>query len=159
MTTVYDFHAVTLAGKTIPLESFAGRVLLVVNTASKCGFTPQYEGLETLYQTYRTRGLTVLAFPCNQFGGQEPANAEEIGAFCQGVYGVTFPLFGKIDVNGANAHPLYRFLVREKRGLLGTTSVKWNFTKFLVDRAGRVVARYSPRKKPGAIERDILQLL
>jgi glutathione peroxidase len=159
MTTIYDFDAVTLAGETIALESFAGRVLLVVNTASKCGFTPQYAGMETLYQAYHTRGLTVLAFPCNQFGAQEPGSAEEIGAFCETAYGVTFPLFRKIDVNGANAHPLYRFLVREKRGLLGTTSIKWNFTKFLVDRAGRVVARYSPRKKPAAIERDIQRLL
>ena len=159
MTTVYDFDAVTLAGKTIALESFAGRVLLVVNTASKCGFTPQYAGMEALYQSYRYRGLTVLGFPCNQFGGQEPGSSDEIGAFCEAAYGVTFPLFRKIDVNGADAHPLYKFLVREKRGLLGTTSIKWNFTKFLVDRAGRVVARYSPRKKPAAIERDIQQLL
>ena len=159
MATVYDFHAVTLAGESIFLAAFAGRALLVVNTASKCGFTPQYEGLESLYRKYRDRGLEVLGFPCNQFGGQEPGSAEEIGAFCQTSFGVTFQLFQKIDVNGASAHPLYRFLVREKRGFLGTASIKWNFTKFLVDRTGQVVARYSPRVKPAAIEGTIRQLL
>jgi len=159
MTTVYDFHAATLAGEEIALADFAGRVLLVVNTASKCGFTPQYEGLETLHRTYRDRGLTILGFPCNQFGGQEPGNAQEIGAFCRSVYDVSFPLFQKIDVNGANAHPLYRFLAREKRGFLGTATIKWNFTKFLTDRTGRPVARYSPRKNPAALESAIQSLL
>jgi glutathione peroxidase len=152
MTTVYDFHAVTLAGEDISLGGFAGHVLLVVNTASKCGFTQQYDGLESLYRTYRDRGFKVLGFPCNQFGGQEPGSAEEIGAFCETSFGVTFPLFQRVDVNGPGAHPLYRFLAQEKRGLLGTKSIKWNFTKFLIDRTGRVVARYSPRVKPAAIE-------
>jgi glutathione peroxidase len=159
MTTAYDFHAVTLAGDEISLAAFAGHALLVVNTASKCGFTSQYEGLESLYRKYRDRGLMIFGFPCNQFGGQEPGSAKEIGAFCEAVHGVTFPLFQKIEVNGANAHPLYKFLVREKRGLLGTTAIKWNFTKFLTDRTGRVVARYSPRTKPTAIEGAIRQLL
>ena len=159
MTTAYDFRAVTIAGDEISLADFKGRVLLVVNTASKCGFTPQYAGLELLYRTYRDRGLTVLGFPCNQFGAQEPGSADEIQAFCETGYGVSFPLFEKVAVNGADAHPLYRFLVREKRGLLGTASIKWNFTKFLIDRTGRVVARYSPRKKPAALEQPIRQLL
>ncbi|HEX4159420.1 MAG TPA: glutathione peroxidase [Rhizomicrobium sp.] len=159
MTTAYDFHAVTVAGDEISLARYAGQVLLVVNTASKCGFTPQYEGLENLYRTYRDRGLMILGFPCNQFGGQEPGSAKEIAAFCDTIYGVSFPLFQKIEVNGANAHPLYKFLMREKRGLLGTVSIKWNFTKFLIDRTGRVVARYSPRTKPTAIEPAIRELL
>jgi glutathione peroxidase len=159
MTTAYHFRAVTLTGEDLPLSNFAGRVLLVVNTASKCGFTPQYEGLESLYRTYRDRGLMILGFPCNQFGGQEPGNAQEIGAFCQSVYDVSFPLFQKIDVNGANAHPLYRFLATKKRGFLGTAAIKWNFTKFLIDRSGQPVARYAPRKKPVALERAIQSLL
>jgi glutathione peroxidase len=159
VTIVYDLHAVTLAGEEISLASFAGHVLLIVNTASKCGFTPQYEGLETLYRSYRKLGLTVLGFPCNQFGKQEPGSAEEISAFCETAYGVTFPMFRKIDVNGTNAHPLFRYLAREKRGFLGTTSIKWNFTKFLVDRTGRVASRYSPRIKPAAIENDVKRLL
>jgi glutathione peroxidase len=159
MTTAYDFRAVTLVGEEISLASFAGRVLLVVNTASRCGFTPQYESLEGLYRAYRDKGLMVLGFPCNQFCGQEPGGAKEIGTFCEGVYGVTFPLFHKIEVNGAKAHPLYKFLVREKRGFLGTASIKWNFTKFLIDRTGQVVARYSPRTMPTAIEGAIRDLL
>jgi glutathione peroxidase len=159
MTTVYDFHALSLAGEHVSLADFAGRLLLVVNTASRCGFTPQYEGLETLYRTYRERGLTVLGFPCNQFGAQEPGSAQEIAAFCETAYHVTFPLFQKIEVNGINAHPLYRFLARERRGFLGTVSIKWNFTKFLVDRTGRVAARYSPRTGPGAIERVVRRML
>ena len=147
MTTVYDFHAVTLAGEDISLAKFAGHVLLVVNTASKCGFTPQYEGLEAFYRTYRNRGFVVLGFPCNQFGGQEPGSSEEIGAFCETSFGVTFPLFQKIDVNGAGAHPFYRFLVREKRGfLVDTASIKWNFLQnSVVGLDWQVVARYSPR--------------
>ncbi len=159
MTTVYEFRAVSIAGDEISLAGFRGRVLLVVNTASKCGFTPQYSGLEVLYRSYRDLGLTVLGFPCNQFGGQEPGSADEIQAFCASGYGVSFPLFEKIDVNGANAHPLYKFLVREKGGFLGTAFVKWNFTKFLIDRSGQVVARYSPRKKPAALESAIRRLL
>ncbi|HTT84049.1 MAG TPA: glutathione peroxidase [Rhizomicrobium sp.] len=159
MATVYDFHAVTSGGNEISFTTFRGRVLLVVNTASKCGFTPQYEGLETLYRAYRDRGLTVLGFPCNQFGGQEPGPAAEIQEFCRTVYGVSFPIFEKVEVNGANAHPLYKFLAREKRGLLGTAAIKWNFTKFLIDRTGQAVRRYSPRKKPAALETAIRQLL
>ncbi len=159
MTTAYDFRAVTIAGDEISLASFRGRVLLVVNTASNCGFTPQYADLEMLYQANRDNGFTVLGFPCNQFGGQEPGSAEQILAFCQHRFGVTFPLFAKIDVNGAHAHPFYRFLARERRGLLGTTAIKWNFTKFLVDRTGVVVARYSPRKRPAALESAVRRLL
>ncbi|HEY3637549.1 MAG TPA: glutathione peroxidase [Rhizomicrobium sp.] len=159
MTAVYDFHARLLDGRDVPLADFKGRVLLIVNTASKCGFTPQYEGLEQLYRTYRDQGLTVLGFPCNQFGAQEPGNAADIGAFCQINYGVSFPIFEKIDVNGPNAHPLYRFLEREKSGIFGTTSIKWNFTKFLVDRAGTVVARYGSRAKPAALESAVRRLL
>jgi glutathione peroxidase len=159
MTTAYDFEAVSLSGERILLTDFSGRVLLVVNTASKCGFTPQYEGLEILHRTYCDQGLTVLGFPCNQFGAQEPGNADEIGAFCWSVYNVTFQLFRKIDVNGGNAHPLFRFLASQKRGFLGTRPIKWNFTKFLIDRNGRPVARYSPRKKPAALEAAIGRLL
>jgi glutathione peroxidase len=159
MTMVHQFRATTLAGDEISLADYAGRVLLVVNTASKCGFTPQYQGLENLYRKYQNRGLTILGFPCNQFGAQEPGEAAEIGAFCDTSYGVTFPLFDKIDVNGPHAHPLYAFLAREKRGILGSASIKWNFTKFLVDRGGKVVARYSPRTKPEAIEPAIQRLL
>ncbi len=159
MTSVYDFHANTLQGARVPLANFKGKVLLVVNTASKCGFTAQYEGLEKLYQEHRTRGLSILGFPCNQFGQQEPGTAEEIGQFCQINYGVSFPMFAKIDVNGENAHPLYRFLAKEKRGMLGTANIKWNFTKFLIDRAGKVVARYSPLKRPQALDAPITRLL
>jgi glutathione peroxidase len=159
LATIYGFRAAMLGGDEIPLENFRGQVLLVVNTASKCGFTPQYRGLETLYRVYHGRGFTILGFPCNQFGGQEPGSAAEIEAFCRSDYGVSFPMFDKIEVNGANAHPLYRFLTQEKRGLLGTASIKWNFTKFLIDRAGQVTARYSPRKKPAAIGETVLRLL
>jgi glutathione peroxidase len=159
MTTVHDFRAVALGGNETSLANFAGRVLLIVNTASKCGFTPQYEGLEKLYRCHIAEGLTVLGFPCNQFGGQEPGNSEEIGAFCATAYSVTFPIFEKIEVNGANAHPLYKYLTRARRGLFGTPSIKWNFTKFLVDRTGRVIARYSPRVKPSALEDAIQRLL
>ena len=159
MTTVYDFRAATLEGEEISLARFQGQILLVVNTASKCGFTPQYEGLERLYRTYRDRGLAVLGFPCNQFGAQEPGGAAEIGEFCRTHYGVSFPMFAKIEVNGANAHPLYKYLTHEKRGVLGTARIKWNFTKFLTDRAGRLIARYAPAKKPEAIEGAIRPLL
>jgi glutathione peroxidase len=159
LTSIYDFRASTLRGTETSLSDFKGRVILVVNTASKCGFTPQYKGLEMLHEKYGAEGLSVLGFPCNQFGQQEPGGAEEIGQFCQSNYGVAFPVFAKIDVNGANAHPLYKFLTREKRGLLGTANIKWNFTKFLIDRAGRVIARYSPLKKPDALEGTIKDLL
>ena len=158
MTSIYDFTAKTLAGKDVSLGDYKGQVLLIVNTASRCGFTPQYEGLEKLYEALHPKGLSVLGFPCNQFGAQEPGGADEIGRFCQVNYGVSFPMFAKIDVNGADAHPLYRFLKHEKKGLLGGR-INWNFTKFLIDRAGQVVARYAPVKKPQALEEPIARLL
>ena len=158
MSSIYDFTAKTLAGKDASLADYKGQALLIVNTASKCGFTPQYEGLEKLYETLHPKGFTVLGFPCNQFGSQEPGSEDEIGQFCQVNYGVTFPIFAKIDVNGPNAHPLYKYLTQEKRGLFGG-SIKWNFTKFLVDRAGKVVARYAPTTKPKDLEQPIAALL
>ncbi|HMG84518.1 MAG TPA: glutathione peroxidase [Terracidiphilus sp.] len=161
-TTVYEFSAETLEGRAVSLAEFKGRVLLIVNTASQCGFTPQYAGLETLYRTYQERGLEVLGFPCNQFGGQEPGTAAEISSFCKKNYRVTFPLFAKIDVNGDKAHPLYRFLKKEKPGLLGPLgggAIKWNFTKFLVDRNGNVAARYASTTKPESLAKDIEKLL
>lgn len=158
MTAIYDLDAVTIDGAGISMATFQGRVLLIVNTASKCGFTPQYEGLEGLYRTYRDRGLTVLGFPCNQFGEQEPGSASEIGEFCRSNYGVSFPMFAKVDVNGARAHPLYKLLTRTKRGVFGTAAIKWNFTKFLVNRGGRPVARFAPSTKPAALEKAITRL-
>jgi glutathione peroxidase len=158
MTSVYDFTAKTLAGQDVPLGAYKGQVLLIVNTASKCGFTPQYAGLEKLYEELHPKGLTVLGFPCNQFGSQEPGGADEIGQFCQVNYGVSFPMFDKIDVNGPHTHPLYEFLKHEKKGLLGGR-INWNFTKFLIDRAGRVIARYAPTKKPETLETPIAKLL
>ena len=158
MTSVYDFTAKTLAGKDVSLGDYKGQVLLIVNTASKCGFTPQYEGLEKLHEELHPKGLTVLGFPCNQFGAQEPGSADEIGQFCQVNYGVSFPMFAKIDVNGPDAHPLYRYLKHEKSGLLGSR-IKWNFTKFLVDRAGKVVARFAPTTKPKDLQKPIAKLL
>jgi len=155
----YDFTAQTLEGAPAPLSAWRGQVILIVNTASKCGFTPQYQGLEALHRKYRDRGLVVLGFPCNQFGAQEPGNAEEIASFCSLTYNVTFPMMTKIDVNGANADPLYAWLKHEKRGVLGTEAVKWNFTKFLIDRDGTVVGRYSPSTAPKAIEGAIEALL
>jgi len=146
-------------GSATDLSAYAGKVLLIVNTASQCGFTPQYEGLEALHRRFANRGLAVLAFPCNQFGAQEPGNAEEIANFCRRTYDVTFPIFARIDVNGANAAPLFRHLKQEARGVLGSEAVKWNFTKFLVDRTGKVVARYAPTTKPEAIAADIEKLL
>ena len=159
MGGIYDFEARTIDGGTRSLADDAGKVLLVVNVASKCGFTPQYEGLEALWRAYRDRGFAVLGFPCNQFGGQEPGDEAEIGAFCSTRYDVTFPLFAKIEVNGENAHPLYRFLKAQAPGLLGTQAIKWNFTKFLVDRKGRVVKRYASTDAPQAIAADIEKLL
>ncbi len=158
MASIYDFTAAALTGEEVPLKRFEGQVLLIVNTASACGFTPQYRGLEALHRAYADRGFAVLGFPCNQFGAQEPGTAEEIGAFCSTKYDVTFPLFAKIDVNGADAHPLYRFLKGEKTGLLGS-AIKWNFTKFLVDRSGRVVARHAPTTTPEALKKEIEALL
>ncbi len=159
MGSVYDYHASRLDGTDIGLSSYAGRVLLIVNTASRCGFTPQYAGLEALQKEYADRGFTVLGFPCNQFGGQEPGTAEEIGAFCETSYAVSFPMFGKIDVNGDSAHPLYAFLKQEKKGLLGTGAIKWNFTKFLVDRKGQVAERFAPTRKPEDLKAEIERLL
>jgi len=160
--TIHEFSAPLLNGSTASLSDFKGRVLLIVNTASKCGFTPQYAGLEELYRAYKSRGFEVLGFPCNQFGAQEPGSAEEIGEFCERNYGVSFPMFGKIDVNGPGAHPLYQFLKRNKPGIFGPVgggSIKWNFTKFLVDQNGRVVARYAPATKPEKLVPPIERLL
>ena len=159
MPTIYDFTAKNLAGQDTPLSTFRGQVLLIVNTASQCGFTPQYAGLENLYEKLHGQGLTILGFPCNQFGAQEPGSDAEIGAFCQTNYGITFPMFAKIDVNGANAHPLYEFLKHEKRGLFFTEAIKWNFTKFLVDRNGDVEARFAPNVKPEDLEAPVKKLL
>jgi glutathione peroxidase len=160
--TVYRFSAETLNGHAASLSDFQGKVLLIVNTASQCGFTPQYAGLESLYRTYKERGLEVLGFPCNQFGAQEPGTAADIGAFCEQNYGVSFPMFAKIEVNGEKAHPLYRLLKKEKPGLLGplgSGAIKWNFTKFLVDRGGRVVGRFASTTKPESLAKDIEKLL
>ncbi|HKE93828.1 MAG TPA: glutathione peroxidase [Povalibacter sp.] len=159
MTTAYDFEARSLDGKPVRLQDYNGKPLLIVNTASKCGFTPQYAGLEQLYERYRDRGLLVLGFPCNQFGEQEPGTATEIGAFCEKNYGVSFPMFEKIDVNGDGAHPLYQWLKDTAPGLLGSKSIKWNFTKFLVDRSGNVKARYAPMTKPEELSGDIEAIL
>ena len=159
MPTVHDFTVLDIDGKSIKLDAYKGKVLLIVNTASKCGFTPQYEGLEAIYKKLAPRGLEILAFPCNQFGKQEPGDAAEIASFCDLTFGVTFPLFSKIDVNGSDAAPLYDHLKRERPGLLGTTGIKWNFTKFLVDKAGNVVARYAPNDKPESLEAEIVKLL
>jgi glutathione peroxidase len=159
MASIYDFTAKTLQGKDVSLAEYRGKAMLIVNTASKCGFTPQYEGLETLYKAHQAEGLVVLGFPCNQFGAQEPGSAEEIGAFCQANYGVSFPMFAKIAVNGPSTHPLYDFLKREKPGVLGTKNIKWNFTKFLVDRDGNVVGRFAPTTKPQDIDAAIKTVL
>jgi glutathione peroxidase len=159
MTNVYDFSATSLTGKDTKLSDFRGKVLLIVNTASKCGFTPQYEGLERLHKELEPKGFSVLGFPCNQFGRQEPGNASEIGQFCSVNYGVTFPMFAKIDVNGEDAHPLFAFLKQARRGIFGTARIKWNFTKFLVDRKGEVVARFAPATKPEAVSGKIAALL
>ena len=159
MATIYDFSVEDIHGKPQKLDRYKDKVLLVVNVASKCGFTPQYKGLEALYEKMHARGLEVLGFPCNQFGAQEPGSEDEIAQFCEINYGVTFPLFAKIDVNGPRAHPLYQYLTRERRGFLGTVNIKWNFTKFLIDRAGRIVARYSSMKTPNALEAPIKKLL
>jgi glutathione peroxidase len=159
MTSIYDFTAKSLQGKDVPLSDFKDKVLLIVNTASKCGFTPQYEGLEKLYEKLNAKGLTILGFPCNQFGKQEPGGPEEIGTFCQTNYGVSFPMFDKIDVNGPHAHPLYQYLKDEQAGVLGTKNIKWNFTKFLVDRNGKVVDRFAPITKPQDIEKSIEKVL
>jgi glutathione peroxidase len=159
MTTVYDFSARTIDGKSRKLSDYKGKVLLVVNTASQCGFTPQYKGLEALYEKYKDKGFAVLGFPSNQFGAQEPGPDSEIAEFCEMNYGVTFPMFSKIDVNGADAHPLYKYLTSTKKGLLGSEAIKWNFTKFLVDKKGNVVERYAPTTKPEELEKDVEKAL
>jgi glutathione peroxidase len=156
---VHDIEVTTIDGKAETLAGFAGKHMLVVNVASKCGFTPQYAGLEKLYRDYKDKGLVVLGFPCDQFGHQEPGNAQEIKGFCSLTYDVSFPLFAKIEVNGANAHPLYQHLKKAAKGLLGSEGIKWNFTKFLVDPSGNVVKRYASMTKPAAIEKDLAPLL
>lgn len=159
MSTAFDFEARALDGNSVSLKDYAGKVLLIVNTASQCGFTPQYQGLEELWRRYKNRGFVVLGFPCNQFGGQEPGNAEQIGAFCEKNYGVSFPMFDKIDVNGSRAHPLFEHLRSKAPGIFGTTSVKWNFTKFLVDRQGVVKRRFPSMTTPQEIAREVEKLL
>jgi glutathione peroxidase len=159
VTTVFDFSAESLEGKPVNLDAYRGKVLLIVNTASECGFTPQYKGLEAVYQQFRDRDVEVLGFPCNQFGAQEPGNADEIGAFCEKNYGVSFPLFAKIDVNGDSAHPLFKHLKHAAPGLLGSEAIKWNFTKFLVKKDGTVYRRYAPRTEPKNLIPDIEKLL
>ncbi len=159
MASVYDFSAVDITGREVPLSDFRGQVLLIVNTASKCGFTPQYEGLDRLHRELSPRGFAVLGFPCNQFGHQEPGDAEEIADFCRLTYDVSFPLFGKIEVNGPQAHPLYKWLTAQAPGLLGTRGIKWNFTKFLVDRTGEVRGRFAPSQKPEALRARIERLI
>ena len=159
MSSVYDFKATSLAGKAVDLKKFKGKVLLIVNTASNCGYTPQYKGLEEVYQQFKKKGVEVLGFPCNQFGGQEPGEAPEIGAFCEKNYGVTFPLFDKIDVNGDDTHPLFKHLKSEAPGLMGTEAIKWNFTKFLVRKDGTVYKRYAPQTEPKELMGDIEKLL
>ncbi|WP_291840837.1 glutathione peroxidase [Brevundimonas sp.] len=159
MTSVYDFTATGIDGTEVPLSRFEGKALLIVNVASRCGFTPQYEGLETLHRELADQPFEVLGFPCNQFGAQEPGKADEIASFCSTTYGVDFPMFDKIEVNGPKRHPLYDWLTSQKKGFLGSRDVKWNFTKFLTDREGRVIARYAPQVEPRAIKADIEKLI
>ena len=159
MASVYDFTVKDIEGKPVNLDRYRGKVMLIVNTASECGFTPQYKGLEAMYQKLHDKGLEVLGFPCNQFGGQEPGGEKEIAQFCELNYGVTFPMFAKVDVNGDNAAPLYKYLKSEKPGLLGSEAIKWNFTKFLVDRDGNVVKRYAPNDTPESIAKDVEKAL
>ena len=159
MTTVYDFEALTITGQSVPLKQYTGKPMLIVNTASACGFTPQFAGLEELHKTYGERGLVVLGFPCNQFGEQDKGSNVEIASFCQLNYGVSFPMMAKIDVNGSKAPALYHWLCKEAPGLLGSKSIKWNFTKFLVDKNGAVVKRYAPTDTPKSMAKDIEALL
>jgi glutathione peroxidase len=157
--SLYDHEARSLDGRPVALGDYRGKVLLIVNTASRCGFTPQFTGLEALYRKYRDQGLEILGFPCNQFGAQEPGNAEEIASFCSLTYDVTFPMFGKIEVNGPKAHPLYTYLKAQKKGLLGSEGIKWNFTKFLIDRNGQVTERYAPTTPPEQLDAAVAALL
>ena len=159
MATIDDFSATAITGEVVPLRTYAGQVRLIVNTASKCGFTPQYAGLEALHTALGPRGLAVLGFPCNQFAGQEPGDAAEIAAFCSLTYAVDFPMFAKIEVNGPGTHPLFAYLKHAAKGLLGSEAIKWNFTKFLVDRGGRVVERFAPATTPAAMRSAIEKLL
>jgi glutathione peroxidase len=159
MASIYDFTVNDIHGKPVKLDKYRGKLLLIVNTASECGFTPQYKGLEAMYEKLHDKGLEVLGFPCNQFGGQEPGGEKEIAQFCELNYGVTFPMFAKVDVNGDKAAPLYKFLKAEKPGLLGSEAIKWNFTKFLVDRKGNVVKRYAPNDTPESIAKDVEKAL
>jgi len=159
MASIYDFTVKDIHGKPVKLDRYRDKVMLVVNTASNCGFTPQYKGLEALYEKFHGKGLEVLGFPCNQFGGQEPGSEKEIAQFCELNFGVTFPLFAKVDVNGAAAAPVYKYLKAEKPGLLGSEAIKWNFTKFLIDREGNVVKRYAPNDTPEALAGDIENML
>lgn len=159
MSNIYQFEAELLEGETKALADYKGKVMLIVNTASKCGFTPQFAGLEKLYEKYKSQGLEILGFPCNQFGGQDPGTNKEIGNFCQRNYGVTFLMFAKVDVKGPEAHVIFRFLTREAKGILGSQNIKWNFTKFLVGRNGEVLGRYAPTTKPEALEADIEKAL
>lgn len=159
MTSIYDFSANSIDGQEVHFGAYRGKVLLIVNTASQCGFTPQYKGLEALHREYAAKGAEVLGFPCNQFGKQEPGNPDEIKSFCSLTYDVTFPMFAKISVNGPGAHPLYQYLENEKRGFLGSKNIKWNFTKFLIGRDGQVLKRYAPVVKPEAIKGDIERAL
>lgn len=156
---IYKFEALDMKGQLQPLSNYKGDVLLIVNTASKCGFTPQFEGLEKLYHSYKDDGLNILGFPCNQFGKQEPGSNEEIQEFCQLNYGVSFPMFAKVDVNGKDAHPLFQYLSKEAPGLLGSKTIKWNFTKFLVDREGNVIERFPPQTTPAEIEEAIKKMI
>ena len=155
MTTIYDFEARAIDGTAVPLNQYQGKVLLIVNTASACGFTPQFGGLEALHQSHGAKGLVVLGFPCNQFGAQDPGSNDEIAQFCQLNYGVSFPMMAKVDVNGASADRLYQWLTKEARGLLGTAAIKWNFTKFLIGKDGAVIKRYAPQETPAALAKDI----
>lgn len=157
--SVYPFKAKTIDGKEISLQDYQGKALLIVNVASKCGYTPQYEGLEKLYKKYKDQGFEILGFPCNQFGAQEPGSEADIQSFCSLTYGVDFPMFSKVDVNGANAHPLYKYLTTEKPGILGTEAIKWNFTKFLIDKNGEPVKRYASADKPESLEADVEKVL
>jgi glutathione peroxidase len=157
--SIYDFKLKTIDGAETTLAEHRGKVMLMVNVASKCGFTPQYEGLEALYKKYKDRGVVVLGFPCNQFGAQEPGDENEIKSFCSLTYNVSFPMYAKIDVNGDNTHPLYAFLKKEEKGIFGTEAIKWNFTKFLVGKDGQVVGRFAPQTTPAALEKEVEKLL
>jgi glutathione peroxidase len=157
--SVYDYTATSIDGKDVPLSTYRGNALLIVNVASRCGFTPQYKGLEELYRKYKDQGFQILGFPCNQFGSQEPEGEAEIKTFCEMNFGVTFPLLAKFEVNGPQAHPLYKYLVQAKPGIFGTEKIKWNFTKFLIGRQGEPVKRYAPKHPPSALDEDISRVL